>query len=55
MDINLKGPFLLSLAVGKHMLARREGESDQHRVAETTTRPVKGVLPVRMSKAGMAT
>jgi NAD(P)-dependent dehydrogenase (short-subunit alcohol dehydrogenase family) len=52
MDINLKGPFLLSLAVGKHMLERRQG--NQINVASLNNdRPLKGVLPYAMSKAGM--
>jgi NAD(P)-dependent dehydrogenase (short-subunit alcohol dehydrogenase family) len=52
MDINLKGPFLLSLAVGKSMLAR--GKGNQINVGSLNNdRPVKGVLPYAMSKAGM--
>lgn len=52
MDINLKGPFLLSLAVGKHMLAR--GKGNQINIGSLNNdRPVNGVLPYAMSKAGM--
>src|SRR6266404_1075398 len=52
MDINLKGPFLLSVAVGKHMLERRQG--NQINIASLNNdRPLKGVLPYAMSKAGM--
>lgn len=52
MDINLKGPFLLSLAVGKHMLERRQG--NQINIASLNNdRPLKGVAPYAMSKAGM--
>jgi gluconate 5-dehydrogenase len=52
VDINMKGPFLLSLAVGKHMLERRQG--NQINIASLNNdRPLKGVLPYAMSKAGM--
>jgi NAD(P)-dependent dehydrogenase (short-subunit alcohol dehydrogenase family) len=52
LDVNLKGPFLLSLAVGRHMLAR--GRGNQINVASLNNdRPLKGVLPYAMSKAGM--
>src|SRR5262245_32313666 len=52
MDINLKGPFLLSIAVGKHMLER--GMGNQINIGSLNNdRPVKGVLPYAMSKAGM--
>src|SRR6185436_4046979 len=53
LDINLKGPFLLSQAVGKHMLAR--GKGSQINVASLNNdRPLKGVLPYAVSKAGMS-
>ena len=52
MDVNLKGPFLLSLAVGKHMLGRREG-NQINITSLNNDRPLKGVLPYAMSKAGM--
>jgi gluconate 5-dehydrogenase len=52
MDVNLKGPFLLSLAVGRHMLER--GRGSQINVASLNNdRPLKGVAPYAMSKAGM--
>ena len=52
LDINLKGPFLLSLAVGRHMLAR--GRGNQINVSSLNNdRPLKGVLPYAMSKAGL--
>jgi NAD(P)-dependent dehydrogenase (short-subunit alcohol dehydrogenase family) len=52
MDINLKGPFLLSLAVGKAMLAR--GRGAQINVASLNNdRPLTGVLPYAVSKAGL--
>jgi NAD(P)-dependent dehydrogenase (short-subunit alcohol dehydrogenase family) len=52
MDINLKGPFRLSLAVGKHMLARGQG-SQINIVSLNNDRPLKGVLPYAVSKAGL--
>jgi gluconate 5-dehydrogenase len=53
MDINLKGPFLLSLAVGKAMLER--GKGNQVNIASLNNdRPLKGVLPYAVSKAGMS-
>ena len=52
MDINLKGAFLLSQAVGRHMLDR--GEGSQINVASLNTdRPLKNVSPYAMSKSGM--
>src|SRR5207244_8709461 len=53
MDVNLKGPFLLSLAAGKHMLER--GRGNQINIASLNNdRPLKGVLPYAVSKAGLA-
>jgi NAD(P)-dependent dehydrogenase (short-subunit alcohol dehydrogenase family) len=53
VDINLKGAFLLSLAAGKAMLAR--GRGNQINIASLNNdRPLKGVLPYAVSKAGMA-
>lgn len=52
LDINLKGPFLLSLAVGKHMLERGQG-NQINMVSLNNERPIKGVLPYAMSKAGL--
>lgn len=52
MDINLKGAFLLSLDIGKHMLER--GKGNQINIASLNNdRPVLGVVPYAMSKAGM--
>jgi gluconate 5-dehydrogenase len=53
LDINLKGAFLLSRAVGRHMVARRSG--NQINIASLNTdRPLKNVLPYAVSKAGIA-
>jgi gluconate 5-dehydrogenase len=52
MDINLKGAFLLSQAVGRHMLGRGSGQ--QINIASLNTdRPLKHVAPYAMSKAAM--
>ena len=52
MDINIKGAFLLSQAVGKHMLQR--GKGSQINIASLNNdRPLKGVAPYAMSKAAM--
>ncbi len=53
MDINLKGAFLLSQAVGREML--RRGQGNQINIASLNSdRPLKNVAPYAMSKAGMA-
>jgi len=52
LDTNLKGPFLLSIAVGKAMLARGKG-NQINIVSLNNDRPVKGVVPYAMSKAGL--
>jgi gluconate 5-dehydrogenase len=52
MDINLKGPFLLSLAVGKAMLERGKG-NQINIVSLNNDRPVKGVMPYAFSKAAL--
>jgi NAD(P)-dependent dehydrogenase (short-subunit alcohol dehydrogenase family) len=52
LDINLKGPFLLSQAVGKHMLARGRG-NQINTVSLNNDRPLKNVLPYAVSKAGL--
>jgi NAD(P)-dependent dehydrogenase (short-subunit alcohol dehydrogenase family) len=53
LDINLKGAFLLSQAVGRHMVKR--GSGCQINVASLNTdKPLKDVLPYAMSKAGIA-
>ena len=52
LNINLKGAFLLSQAVGRHMLAR--GTGSQINVASLNTdRPLKHVAPYAMSKSAM--
>jgi NAD(P)-dependent dehydrogenase (short-subunit alcohol dehydrogenase family) len=53
LDINLKGPFLLSQAVGKAMLARGQG-SQINIVSLNNDRPLKGVMPYAMSKAALS-
>jgi NAD(P)-dependent dehydrogenase (short-subunit alcohol dehydrogenase family) len=53
LEINLKGPFLLSQAVGKHMLERRQG--NQINIASLNNdRPLKGVMPYAASKIAMS-
>jgi NAD(P)-dependent dehydrogenase (short-subunit alcohol dehydrogenase family) len=53
LDINLKGAFLLSQAVGRRMVEQRSG--CQINIASINTdRPLKNVLPYAMSKAGIA-
>jgi NAD(P)-dependent dehydrogenase (short-subunit alcohol dehydrogenase family) len=53
LDINLKGAFLLSQAVGRQMVEQRSG--CQINIASINTdRPLKNVLPYAMSKAGIA-
>ena len=52
MDINLKGAFLLSQAIGRHMVER--GGGCQINIASLNTdRPLKDVAPYAMSKAAM--
>lgn len=53
MNINQKGPFLLSLAVGKHMLERRRG-NQINIVSLNNDRPLPGVMPYAMTKAALA-
>jgi NAD(P)-dependent dehydrogenase (short-subunit alcohol dehydrogenase family) len=52
LGINLKGPFLLSVAVGKAMLARGRG-NQINVVSLNNDRPLKGVMPYAVSKAGL--
>jgi NAD(P)-dependent dehydrogenase (short-subunit alcohol dehydrogenase family) len=52
LDINLKGAFLLSQAVGRHMIGRRSG-SQINIASLTTDRPLKHVAPYAISKAGL--
>jgi NAD(P)-dependent dehydrogenase (short-subunit alcohol dehydrogenase family) len=52
MNINLRGAFLMSQAVGRKMLER--GKGNQINIASLNTdRPLKHVLPYAASKAGM--
>jgi gluconate 5-dehydrogenase len=51
-DINLKGAFLLSQAVGRHMVMRRAG-SQVNIASLNTDRPLRNVLPYAMSKAAL--
>jgi len=52
LDINLKGAFLLSQAVGRHMIRQRSG-SQINIASLATDRPLKHVGPYAMSKAGL--
>ena len=53
LDINLKGAFLLSQAVGRSMVER--GQGSQINIASLNTdRPLKNVLPYAASKAALA-
>ncbi len=52
LDTNLRGAFLMSLEVGRHMIERKSGT--QINVESLNTwMPLKGVLPYAMSKFGM--
>jgi len=52
LDINLKGPFFLSQAVGKRMVER--GQGSQLNIASLNNwAPLRNVLPYAVSKAGM--
>lgn len=53
MDINLRGAFLLSQSVGRHMIERARG-SQINIASLNSDRPLKDVAPYAMSKAGMA-
>jgi NAD(P)-dependent dehydrogenase (short-subunit alcohol dehydrogenase family) len=52
LDINLKGAFLLSQAVGRQMIQQRGG-SQINIASLATERPLKHVGPYAMSKAGL--
>jgi NAD(P)-dependent dehydrogenase (short-subunit alcohol dehydrogenase family) len=53
LDINLKGAFLFSQAVGRHMVER--GQGSQINIASLNTdRPLSNVMPYAVSKAGIA-
>lgn len=52
LDINLKGAFLLSQAVGQQML--QQGTGSQINIASLNTdRPLKNIAPYAMSKAAL--
>jgi gluconate 5-dehydrogenase len=53
LDINLKGAFQLSQAVGRKMVEQRGG-SQINIASLNTDRPLANVLPYAMSKAGIA-
>jgi gluconate 5-dehydrogenase len=53
LDINLKGAFFLSQAVGKAMLERQSG-NQINIVSLNTDRPLTNVLPYAMSKSALA-
>ena len=52
MDINLKGAYLLSCAVGRHMIERQSG-SQINITSLNNDRPLINVSPYAISKAGM--
>jgi NAD(P)-dependent dehydrogenase (short-subunit alcohol dehydrogenase family) len=52
VDINLKGPFLLSLVVGKKQLERKKG-TQINITSLNSDRPLRGVMPYAVSKAGL--
>jgi len=52
VDINLKGPFLLSLAVGKQQLERKTG-NQINITSLNNDRPLRGVMPYAVSKSGL--
>jgi len=52
VDINLKGPFLLSMAVGKQQLERKKG-NQINITSLNNDRPLRGVMPYAVSKSGL--
>lgn len=52
-NINLKGAFLVSQAVGRQMIAQGTGGTIVNVDSLNTFAPLKGVLPYAMSKAGL--
>ncbi len=52
LDTNLRGMFLLTKIVGKHMIARKRGNIISIDSLNTYA-PLKGVTPYAMSKAGV--
>ncbi|MGL4462808.1 MAG: SDR family NAD(P)-dependent oxidoreductase, partial [Planctomycetia bacterium] len=53
LDVNLKGPFLASLAFGRSMLERESG-TQINIVSLNNDRPLKGVAPYAMSKSALS-
>jgi NAD(P)-dependent dehydrogenase (short-subunit alcohol dehydrogenase family) len=53
LDINLRGLFFLSQAVGRQMIAQQSGTIINIDSLNTNS-PLKGVLPYAMSKAGVS-
>lgn len=53
LNINLRGAFFLSQAVGKHMMCRGGGGTIINIESLNTDAPLRGVLPYAMSKAGL--
>jgi NAD(P)-dependent dehydrogenase (short-subunit alcohol dehydrogenase family) len=53
LDINLRGLFFLSQAVGRQMIAQKSGTIINIDSLNTNS-PLKGVLPYAMSKAGVS-
>lgn len=52
LDTNLRGAFLMSLEVGRHMIERQSG-TQINIESLNTWMPLKGVLPYAMSKFGL--
>ncbi len=52
LDTNLRGAFLMSIDVGRHMIERKSG-TQINIESLNTWMPLKGVLPYAMSKFGM--
>ena len=52
LDTNLRGAFLMSREVGKHMIERKSG-AQINIESLNTWMPLKGVVPYAMSKFGM--
>lgn len=53
LNINLRGAFFLTQAVGKHLIERKAGGTIINIESLNTVAPLRGVLPYAMSKAGM--
>lgn len=52
LDVNLKGAFLLSLEVGRHMVRQKRG-SQINIASLSSDRPLTNLLPYSMSKAAL--